>query len=555
MNKRLLILIASAILVTAGTVSFLVVTNVITLPFIGKSKELEEHLIETDAHIKHDRIGEAKRVIKRALALAKSEKHLLAVLGKSKTISGIEGDYEFFYGVTEKARETLPGNDLIKALYALAASRSGRFEKAIEAAESLPEEYQSITGEIYFRDFTSGSIPAEIENGDISLLIAAEKKENPSEFETIARTFDSEEFWLDAVLLWTKEGDFKRAFSLFQEHLGKERYPLLHYLLAIQIDEYKEAEKALDLMERNTPGEVSLRLRKADLQLRQGSTKKAVAIFASLMEDNPDASEIPYINIAWYLQENDRPQEGEEILLRGIKQFPSSELLILSLMEYYMEEGNSEKARDFLLQVSLDIQSPTLDALKWNLVDAENNPQRLHSLLWELLNDHAYNANIAQFFSWRLIGFGSSNELELLLSRFTSKNGEMEWTHFMRGVYLGTGGFYSKSLKEFEKANERRARYETFFNMGLIAKATGDLDKAVYYFQKCEASLLSKHEQVKRAEDIATMHVALSEVHFQMGNTEKALRHVEQALDIDPEQLNTLIIKKRIQESRNGISE
>lgn len=555
MNKRLLLIIAITFLVIVGIGFVLIITDILPLSFLGKKEEITTLLGEADTHIHHEKIGEAKRIIKQSLALARSERDFISILDRGWSITQMEEDYEFFYEITEKAREILPGNDLLIALNSLAASRSGRFEEALETAESLPKEYQNIIGEVYFRDFTTASLPEELENGDITLLIAAQKRNDPSEFEEVARTFNSEEFWLDALLLWTKEGNFKRAFTLFEEHLRREDYPLLYYLLAIQIKDFKAAEKALATLIKNNPEDFNLQLRKADLFLKQGKVDAAVAMYLSLLERDPGASIIPYINTAWYLIEQDRPKEGEEILLKGIKQFPSSEVLILSLMEFYTEQGSSERARNFLLQETIDIQSPTLKALKWNLVDAENNPQRLHSLLWELVNEYPYNKNLAQFFAWRLIGFGSTEDFELLLSRFIAKNGEMEWTHFLRGVYLGTKGYYAESLKELEKAQERLERYVTFFNLGLIAKAKGDIDRAVYFFQNCETALLSKNGLGSEKGDLVTTHVELSEVHFQMGNTEKSLRHVELALEIEPENLNALIIKKRIEESRNGTSE
>ena len=123
----------------------------------------------------------------------------------------------------------------------------------------------------------------------------------------------------------------------------------------------------------------------------------------------------------------------------------------------------------------------------------------------------------------------------------------MEWTYFYRGILAALEGNLEGARENLSAAFELRRRWETQYNLALIAMKRGNVTDALERFRSADTLLTGSPEAAVRTGELSEIRVKIAWILFLDGEYEAAARELRYALEMDPENLEGQLLSKQLE--------
>ncbi|HEQ72003.1 MAG TPA: tetratricopeptide repeat protein, partial [Spirochaetia bacterium] len=349
-KKRFLAVILSAVFLT-GALGALVVYVVTTA--VSGTRSLPELLERADDFLSQAYLSEADEAVSQAFDAAMTTDELLSVLKRSLRLAELKNDYSSFKQLAMRAFRKNPGSSELCRVALYAALRDGDAAGALSLSHgfaALPD-VQALTGEALFRAGT----PLEDERlQEIPLFrdyILLDTVRDPDRFLEAARVLQDERFYLDAALLFMAQGRIDDAYLTAEQHLFDERFDEAAAMIAYDKKEYRRALERLSRIaarEPETESRADLSVIRGDLDLLLGREDRAQAAYERAIEIKPDYSAIPYINLAWLMQERGYTEKAFFLAGKAYELFPRDKRAVMEFAKRLFRRGDHARSQEVI---------------------------------------------------------------------------------------------------------------------------------------------------------------------------------------------------------------
>ncbi len=534
-------------LVAAGIVLFL---RAHTLAVSRAS--VSELVRKADNEISGGFYSAALPYLERAMKSANTRDSWLSIAKRAYAIGKATKDYRFLLQVATRGTNSLPGSQELWALRVLSQARGGEPVEAQATARShlTGARYQSFATEAILRAHPNLHISGQSVSKEDQRIIDTLTSRDPALFENLAKEINSSDLLFDAVLLYAWKGQMKDAYTLLLS-LGAAANPEAGMLISYDAGQYDSVQSYYEGVP-EADRSPSFQLLADDVLVENKEYDKAAIAYEQMIQAHPDASWMPYADLAWLAAAGKSARvsvaHALKLLREGQKRFPDQREVVLSLASLEQSTGNLQSAGSLLTEY-LKSHPWDLDAnlLSMRITGASENPERLRSRLWELF----YRASgsdrdrIARFLGWYLLGINDYEGLRLIFAQMKTRT-DAEWLPLYHGIYDALLGDYASSMEQLNMAYSITPRWQTLYDMGVVELKQGDPKSASDNLQKADSMLTGDGETRMKSPQRAVIHVALAEALEKMGNTEAAKREVLYALDMDPSNLSAALLRKKL---------
>jgi tetratricopeptide (TPR) repeat protein len=545
---RPLVITLVIVLIAGGVAAYLFIPGLRGTP---TQNEINAILTETDRYLGEGSYRNAEDSLMRVRGEGFSSSTWMSLLDRGVRVSEGLGDYTLLLDLSERAVEDLPGNEELWAVHIYALIRRGYYEKGFSSAsEHLEsEEYRTLLYEAALNMNPDRVDPGVFEGSPLAPLAEDAESIDPEPFETLAESLDDPRLYAASAVLWMMSGRSDRAMETAERLERYREYDLLRLYIAFDGGDF---ETALELLTRlNETGRIQAYeaiMLEADILMNLGHSDRAAAAYRNLIETQPEASWIPYLNLSWLAEVRGNEEEALSHLFDAYEHFPGKKQVILPYALFLLQQERTDEAADQLEGLlERNPEDEELTLLVHYIRSADTNPQQFRSVLWELYNANSGNEKIAQFFAWYLLGFNALGDARLVLDRFEAKYGAVEWTYFYRGIISSLKGDLENAREELETAFELRRRWETQYNLALVAMKRGNIGDALERFRSADTLLAGSPEAENRKEELAEIRVKISWILYLDGEYEAAARELRYALDLDPRNLEGQLLSKQLE--------
>lgn len=353
---------------------------------------------------------------------------------------------------------------------------------------------------------------------DVLERVVAVDKESYIGYHYLARLYKELRFFDKALAAYGKALDLSWTVMLAFE--------------AAELYEYQERyEEAIDLYRRilaDDETDEKARGRLAGIYLRTDKIDMALQELQELREYASDMTKVD-IAIGRLLLEHERFDEAIDLFTRMIKEEPGTETVRVLLAYAYKEKGDTEKAKEVLLQVA----------------PAGRDYEDAVLMLVRLLRDEGSQADAEKALTDRI-----ADETTRRLN-----------------FYVGLASLYHKQEKKeaalavFQEAMQvYPGNTKVFFEYGILLDQLGDMDGALAQMEKVltmnqedpyalnyvgytwadkgvhlEKALQYVEKAVSLRPEDGFIRDSLGWVYFKMGDMERAVRELEKAVEMEPD--------------------
>lgn len=499
----------------------------------------DQILAEIDSRLASGSVSEAGEWIRHGAAVCSGRSNWLSLLKRSYLLGSTADSYEVLFTTSKAALDAISGAEEIAAFYVFAALRTGHFAQAAQYARQhlSSDRWAAIARETDLTRWALTGVPEATYGGEDPLL-AAVSSGNPELLSRAGALFKEKRFALDAALLYAHQGRMAEAASEIEEIAGD--FPKSATLLMYDAERYEDALRLLDSHDLTFP------LLKADLYLRLGEHESATLQYRKYIDDEPNASWIPYVNLSKLHMLEDRGEEAAAIIDAGQALFPGARPLLTSEIELSLAVGDRKRARRLIDEYRDGFSIDKNLALALSRAGPNGADLiRTESFLWEAFLNEPDDSKIARYLAGIIMVSGDVDELGRLLSVWEENNDLTEWSLFLKGYLYVVSGEIDSAREAFSDAWSRNPRWETAYNLGVIAFYGMQYDDAIKYFRQAENSLLSNDRQ----DDIrrALVRSEIARIHYKNGDYDGALREAQYAAGLDPHCDAALLILKLLE--------
>ncbi len=499
----------------------------------GKEKvEFEDLVAVIDGELALGALEQADQNILLAASVAAGRSEWLSLLKRAYILGTALNTYETLYITSKDALSEISGAEEIAALCAFSCLRTGKYEMAFQYAEEylLSDKWNSIRSEAVLRRHALSKgvfTPASGENP----LLDAVFSEDPIALARAALLFNESRFALAAALRFAAEGEIDTATDTIIPYTPE--YPEVGFLLSYDAGRYKRAaEISFSTVLSESLRSDALDLIKGDIYLRLKDTGSALKLYKEIIAAAPDISWIPYVNSALILTEQGQFEKAAEMMATGKGFFPEQKQLLLS--EILIFSGRDEEIAVNLIEKykGLYPADPEIAVITAGVFPSEANRIRLESALWNAFLQNQENTRTARYLAASLLASGDNEGLSMLLDVWERENGNTAWSLFLRGYQGLMNRFGAEASEAFERSYLLSPRWETAFNLGVIARRAGDYDRSIDHFRDSENLIPEKWTMITQTR--ASIRAAIARVLYERGDFESSLREARYALDLDP---------------------
>ncbi len=551
-KRSSLIILLVLILIGGGVAAYFFI------PGLGASHtqgEIDEIIAEADEKVAEGSYRSGEDILRRVRGEKLSSQTWMSLLARGMQISEGLDDYTVLLDLSERAVEDLPGNEELWAVYVYALIKRGYYEKGFSSASEhlMSEEYRTLQYEAALKMNPDRVEPGIFEGSRFAPLAADTESLDPAAFDELASRLDDPRLHAASAVLRMISGEQERAMETAERLERYREYDLLRLYIAYDGGDF---ETALELLTRmNETGRIETYragMLEADILMSLGHFDRASTSYRNLIETQPETSWIPYLNLSWLAERRGDEEEALSYLFDAYKHFPGKKQVILPYALFLLQQNRGSEAAEKLetLQERLsedEDEDEGLALLIHYVRSADTNPQQFRSVLWELYNAHPGNEKIAQFFTWYLLGFNALGDARLVLDRFETEYGAVEWTYFYRGIISALGGDIETARENLETAFELRKRWETQYNLALIAMKRGNITDALERFRSADILLTGNPEAAVKTAELAEIRVKIAWILFLDGEYDASARQLGYALDLDPENLEGQLLSKQLE--------
>lgn len=460
----------------------------------------------------------------------------------------------------------------------MALIKTGDFESAYNTSlnQLVSTEFKPLLAEAILT-YESNNIEEQ------SITEYIESRKDPAFFEYLANLLDDDKLMVNAGLLWAKNSEIDKAYSLLNTFPDKE-YSELIALLAY--DSGRKSESLIRLLE--LPINDSIKydnvLLIADIFYMKENWSRSRYYYEKALDLNK-LSAAPYINISSIYLEMDNIKQAITILENGIDIFKTEiNSLSIQIENSNSDDGNKEeqnlsarlkdKNRDDLNQLRDEYKELVLlgyflykeigsdkaikiledyrrefpDDVKIELLEMRennesSNPNKFIARLWTLLNRDIDNREVSEFLIWYLLGIENYEDIELVLERSEHRHSSENWTEYYRGILSGLNGEYKAALISFDYQNLELDSWEILYNKGIIEMALLNYPEALTLFNKSIISINQLGYLNNKDIYLSKIKTKIAKVLISLNDTDEAIRILNSAFELDPENYSADLLK------------
>lgn len=553
MRKKDLVLVV-LILVTAAALS-------VTLFYIKNLRESRisvshfDTLREIDRNLADGYVDRAEDSIISLSHKSVSAATYLQLLKRAYRIAEERDSYTTFLRVARRGHKEYPAREDIAAMLVFAFLREGEGDKAWKTASDTDFSETRWEPLISEAALSAEALSGEdlSEEGDTQTYAHILSSRDPELFLKAWEASGSEDFLLDAVLLYLQDGQIYRASELVQR-LPEDCCNKLRLFIAMDTRNWRRAREILsrvptDSTPRGLKEEEKLMIG-ADISLHLDENERAAKQYTRLLEEYPDYSwkalyNLEYIRYEYGLEE-DEPDRYKESLYDLAEEDNSRVINVAELMLAY---GDTDSAEEFLTRESSRTASVTEGDPHITLLQEATkkriNPERYKSLLRVLVN-RSEGEKYASHLAWFLTGMEDYSGLEELISYYESVHGGSAWLNFYKGIIRAQQDSYGDALAAFSRSLEKSEHWQTYYNMALLEALQNNPSKAVSLL---DSALSAAKDKPKSG---AVIIAKRAEIHYRNERYSTARADVEKALELDPAHTNAHLILNALESGERG---
>ena len=361
--------------------------------------------------------------------------------------------------------------------------------------------------------------------------------ENSDELSNIrGRIYAAQKEWEPA------EGAFHRAISLGPDTIANYTSLLRLY----EIRQEKEKSKALlDEMIRRFPDNVQAHLLLAGYHRAVGESDKSDELLQEVIQLEPDNFR-HRLQLANFYRAGGKQQQAESVLAEARLQFDKTPEILAALAGLYFDQGRLDETRQLLSEMDQNYGEGIL--LRVKLLQREGDFHTSMELLKKLVTD--YPAWAEPFFYLGLAHYkiGEINQAKFAVGEALQKKKGVDKYHaLMAEIHLHQNAF-AEAEKEAVAAlrlNQNALPVALLLSRTLIGSKQ---------YSKAETILTDINRQISANPEILGL---LAEAAFGAGNTQKGESIVDDALELDPGniQVMALALRTRYGEDPAGAEE
>ncbi len=497
------------------------------------------------------------------------------------TISEALSDYSLYLEVSEISVDMYPGNEDLQAFYVMALLKNGNYTQAFSIADQhlMSNEFKPLLAQtILFNDN---------ENPDtLGIVEYVNSRKDPSFFEYLANLLGERSLLIDSALLWAKDGEVEKAYTLIKD-LQDENLQELIALLAY--DSGRVSEALLRLIE--LPSSDSIKyyniLLIADLFYLKENWARSRFYYEKAIELETINS-APYINISSIYHKSGNIKKSISFIEDGIDQYKNYVSILfdeIDLIQSELSSSNSEidpelnkrlltKKQDELSKLRIEYRELVLlsssiykliksdnrlrviddyrqifkDDVKIELVQMKerNNillPELFVANLWKLLNKDKDNREVSEYLIWYLLGIENYNDIELVMKRSENRYPNSNWTIYYRGILSGLKGDYEDSLTFFNADGLNIPSWELVYNKGVIQMAMKNYSEALTLFNK-SIILINQENYINNINiHLSQIKTKIAQVLIFLNDIDEAIRVLNSAYELDPDNYSSDLLK------------
>lgn len=286
------------------------------------------------------------------------------------------------------------------------------------------------------------------------LTVLGQAEDAPALFKTVARAFNdptpselirawevlgARAFAVNGALAAAIAGDrdtTRRASEPLRTRFDPES-PLPTLYLAAWLDDDEWLFAQLHSLEGRRLVEPEFFLLQADGHLRQGQFREASAIYREIQETNPEASPLPFINLA-VLGERAGDETVDDLYRQGLRYHETSRELRIAWGTRLIRQGRRLEAARIVAPVALRDDDPETWLLARAVLGSRRPVARLESDLWVYINRNPDALSVAAFLARFLVIRNDQESLAVLRSRYGI--GSAPWARIMHALAaIGAG--------------------------------------------------------------------------------------------------------------------
>lgn len=489
--------------------------------------DFDELIAGIDAKITMGALKQADESVREAASLASSRGRWLSVLKRAYNLGHAGGSYETLYAISKAAIGEISGAEEIAALCVFASLRTGRIEMAHRYAQEYldDERWRPLVNEAVLRkrSVDKGLIKEASED---NLLLAAVSSEDPVQLARAAELFGDSRFNLAAALKFAQNGEISTAVSTIEPFSAEYPQPaLLLFYDAGRFDDAKRTFESLESGERLLVG--------GDIYLKLNDHDSALTFYRRLAAEAPGMSWIPYADAAIILAQRGEDKSALELIEAGKQLFPEVRQLLLAEIIVVFEAGEAARSEDLVSRYAeLYPGDPEITVVSTAINPTDANRLRLESAFWNAFLQEPEQQRVANHLAASLIASNDRKGLARLVETWERENGETGWSRFLAGYHALMDDAAQTAAEAFEKSYELLPRWETAYNLSVLAGRAGDYTEAMEYVRMAENTLARREPDNVKTK--AFLRAATARILYERGDFEIAIQEAMYALDLDP---------------------
>jgi hypothetical protein len=507
--------------------------------------QVQEILVDIDYELSMGYYRKALEGLNRAVSAAQGEYNLLRVLKRAYAISDNLKDSSVFLTAAREAWEKIPGSkDLAKAyLFSAIRSQLDPAGRTLLSGATSDRDIQYLQVEAYLRG-SLAELPLQRREGALEELLSLTEQRDPVELQRQGTRLDEPRLYLDAALLWMKEGQPGAALAAL------ERYPDNTLFVEPGIYIAYDAgygEKALRYLHSHPEAQdrSDLLIMEADLNLLLGNRQEAVRLYRRIISVDPDYSWVPYLNLAGLVEADGDEATAHHFRQIAFQSFPETAEVVLSYAQSLSRRSGKDRAAELVVKY-LEWEPGDIEAnlLLLDLKDTASSPALYEAALWKLFNQFPGSRKLCETLFLYLLEFNDLEGAEAVLRHYELAAGgaNAPWFLDYRAVLAALGRNYSTAVALIRKRLVVQDSWRARYNLALILAEAGQAREAIDELIAAENALTAGRQSAPQQEPAvreqqnsfrSRIRSKIGEQYLALGDETAARRECEYALDLD----------------------
>jgi Tfp pilus assembly protein PilF len=550
MNRNILVvLIAAALLSAAACLTLLIVFILPSRPPLS----LNELLARADDALNRSYWEEAEQAVSRAGAAAAAPEEMLRVLKRRWLLARATDDYGPLREYALDAAARHPDNPALYQTALFACLRSGDPARAASLSHAFPglPAVQSLEAEAAIAAGADSTDPALTGVPLYARSRGLTGQRDPEQFMTAGRDLDDPRYFLDAALLYMNRGEPRSAAAAASRYLLQKEFDEPAGLFAYAAGDFKTAASRLTQAASGQGNRPDLYLVAGDSLLAAADPAGAAVLYEAAVTRSRDFSSLPYLRLAYIRDNQNRPDEASRWLERAATALPDDKNAVAAHALRVAAAGGRANARQ-VLESYLAGHPDDADMLFLTLQfeGRTYSTERLLIRLRAYYFEHPENEDAARLLVAALLADRDTAGVRTVLLHFDERHPDTPraWAASAWGCLDALAGRVERAVDRFSLALRLEDVFEHRYNRAVSLMAAGNLAAAEEDLERALMLLAGRPAADRWA---ALTHVRLAALYASQGDKPTALRSLDTALGLDPQNAEAYRLKKSLE--RGGL--